>query len=245
LCNIYPLEKEKRLIERVRLGDKTGARQILNELLGSVFLSPDGKSDILKARLLELSVILSRAAVEGGASLEELLGMNYEYIQELAHIEDEEELCAWIVKVMESFISSVYRTRHRESRQVIKEALKYIADHYSEKLTLEEVAEVIDLSPYYFSHLIKEELGMTFVDYLTRVRIEVAKNLLRNTKRKLTQIAFDVGYGDQSYFSKVFKKREGITPSQYRRAYKGRKNESIGVCYLNDETFSILSQYIT
>lgn len=76
---IYPLETEQELIRRVEIGDRVGAKEILNRLLGDIIVKHSGDIDLLKARFLELMVILSRAAVEAGASLEQLLGINYQY----------------------------------------------------------------------------------------------------------------------------------------------------------------------
>jgi two-component system response regulator YesN len=79
------------------------------------------------------------------------------------------------------------------------------------------VAQAVHISPYYLSHLFKEELGVTFIGYLTKVRIEQAKILLLETNLTIQQISYMVGYQDSSYFTKVFKKLEGRTPTQFRR----------------------------
>lgn len=214
---IYPLEKEKELLGRVKLGDRTGAKEILNELLGGILFNSAGKDEVLKARLLELSAILSRAAVEAGASLEKLLGLNYDYVQELASLESTEDICAWIVKVLDAFINVVYETRESRNLPVIREAVDYIRAHYSDDLSLEDVAGRVHLSPFYLSRLFKEELGNTFVEFLTRVRIEEAKRLLLGSTLAVQEVADAVGYQDASYFAKVFKRQEGRTPSQFRR----------------------------
>ncbi|MDN5276704.1 MAG: two-component system, response regulator YesN [Clostridiales bacterium] len=73
------------------------------------------------------------------------------------------------------------------------------------------------ISPYYLSHLFKEELNITFLEYLTMVRMEEAKKLLKDTSLSIVAIASQVGYEDASYFSKVFKKYVGISPAQYRK----------------------------
>lgn len=213
---IYPLEKERELLGRVRMGDRTGAKEILNELLGSIIFNSAADTEIMKARILELLVVLSRAAVEGGANLQRLLGLNYEYVQELAKIEDLEEICIWIVKVLDTFLDIVYETRDDKRFKVVQEAMEYIKNHYKENLTLDDLADVLYISPYYLSHLFREQLGYTFVDFLTRVRVEKAKKLLAESNLSIIRIAEEVGYSDSSYFSKVFKKLENITPSKYR-----------------------------
>ena len=213
----YPLEKEKELLGRVRLGDRTGAKEILNQILGDILFNSAGKPEVLKARLLELSVVLSRATVESGGSLQRLLGLNFTYVEELAALEPIEEICAWIVKVLEAFMDEAYATRETRNLPAVRKAVGYIRGHFREELTLEDVAQAVHFSPYYLSRLFREELGLTFVNYLTIVRMEEAKRLLLETDQTVSRIADAVGYQDPSYFTKVFKKMEGQTPTQFRR----------------------------
>jgi two-component system response regulator YesN len=214
---IYPIDKEQELLSRVKLGDRTGAKKILNELLGDIFYRAAGSMDLIKARILELVIVISRAAVEGGASLERLLGLNYNFISELSQMTNLDEICHWVVKVLDMFMDTVYETRKVRNARSLGEALKYIRENYQSDLTLEDVAQKICMSPYYLSHLFREELNITFVEYLTMVRMEEAKRLLKDTSQSIVAIAFQVGYEDASYFSKVFKKYVGISPAQYRK----------------------------
>jgi two-component system response regulator YesN len=215
--SLYPLEKERQLLGRVRVGDRTGAKEILNQILGDILFNSAGRPEVLKARLLELSVVLSRAAVEGGGSLERLLGLNFAYVEELATLEAIEEICAWIVKVLDAFLDEVYAAAESTDLPVIRHAVSYIKEHFWEELTLEDVAQEVHFSPYYVSRLFKEELGLTFIEYLTKIRIDEAKRLLLETNMTVSEISDLVGYQDPSYFTKVFKKREGVTPTQFRR----------------------------
>lgn len=214
---LYPIDKEHELLSKVRLGDRAGAKEILNDLLGDIFFRTAGNMDLMKARILELVVVVSRAAVEGGASLEKLLGLNYSFISELSRINSMDEVCHWVVKVLDTFMDTVYETKKVRNARSLGEALKYIRENYNRDITLEDVARNVYISPYYLSHLFKEELNITFLEYLTMVRMEEAKKLLKNTSLSIVAIASQVGYDDASYFSKVFKKYVGITPAQYRK----------------------------
>ncbi len=213
----YPMDKERELLGRVRLGDRTGAKEILNELLGAIFFKSGGNNEVIKARILELVVVISRAAVEGGASLEKLFGLNFRFIEELSDIHQFDDLCHWLVKVLDVFLDTVFETRNIKNAKSLGDALSFIRENYSRNLALENVAQQVYISPYYLSHLFKEELGITFVEYLTRVRMEAAKKLLKETTLSIVAIASEVGYEDASYFSKVFKKATGISPNQYRK----------------------------
>ncbi|MGI5878493.1 MAG: PocR ligand-binding domain-containing protein [Christensenellales bacterium] len=213
----YPLNKEKELLGRVRLGDRNRAKAILNEILGEIFLSNAGDINIIKARILELVVVISRAAVEGGASLEKMLGLGYEMVSQLSGIHEFEALCLWVVRQLDAIMDTVYAMRNVRNAKSLGDAMEYIRGHFSENLTLESVARQVFLSPFYLSHLFSEELGVTFVEYLTRVRMEEARKLLTSAERSIIEVANQVGYEDSSYFGKVFKKSVGVTPNQYRR----------------------------
>jgi len=109
-------------------------------------------------------------------------------------------------------------------RETMVRAKQHIDDHYYMKnLSLEETAEHVGLSPFYFSKLFKETFHMNYIDYLTHLRIEKAKELIRNPENSLKEICFDVGYRDPNYFSRVFKKVVGISPSEYRKSLITKK----------------------
>lgn len=106
----------------------------------------------------------------------------------------------------------------RPHAHVLRLAQKFIAAHYAQSLTLEQVADHVALSPPYFSRIFKQEMGSTFIEYLTRVRMDEARRLLRTTTLSLAEISYAVGYQNPNYFSEVFKTLEGITASAYRRS---------------------------
>ena len=213
----YPIQREQELLLKVRVGDRTGAKRILNELLGDVFFRSAGRMEVMKARVLELVVMISRAAVEGGAELDALLGMNYRYISELSTIESFEDMCLWVVRVLDSFLNAVYRSRNVSNSQNIGKAIEFMQKNFVRPITLEEVAGHVHISPFYLSHLFRDEMGITYLEYLTQLRVEHAKKLLRETRRSVNAIAAESGYEDPGYFSKVFKRTTGVTPNQYRR----------------------------
>lgn len=101
---------------------------------------------------------------------------------------------------------------------VIHKSIQYLNTHYREKITLEDVARWVYLSPAYFSRVFKAEMGESFTAYLNRIRIEHSKELLRHKSIRLTDIALLVGFEEQSYFTKVFKKLVGVPPLQYRNS---------------------------
>lgn len=213
----YPINKEKELLGKVRLGDRQGAKEILNELLGDVFFKNSGNLNVIKARVMELIVVITRAAVESGASLESMLGLNFEQISQLSKITDFVDLCNWLVKRLDSIMDTVYELRNIKNTSILSTVMTYIRSNYTTNITLDDVSGHVFLSSYYLSHLFKDELGITFVEYLTRVRVEAAKTLLMENGLPIANIAHAVGYEDASYFGKVFKKNAGVTPAKYRK----------------------------
>ncbi|WP_139993142.1 response regulator transcription factor [Paenibacillus paridis] len=99
---------------------------------------------------------------------------------------------------------------------IVQTALKYIQDNYQNNLTLEKVAAAVYLNPVYFSHLFKQSNGMGYKEYVIQLRIEQAKELLKHSTCKITDIAEQVGYQDMRHFTQVFRKAVSMTPSEYR-----------------------------
>lgn len=101
--------------------------------------------------------------------------------------------------------------------RLLEEAQKYVKQNYSSnEISLNMVASHVGISPSYFSTIFRQETGSTFTEYLTEIRMEKARELLRCTSKKTAEIAYDIGYKDAHYFSYIFKKTQGITPKEYR-----------------------------
>ncbi|MFC4812490.1 response regulator transcription factor [Paenibacillus sp. GCM10023250] len=101
--------------------------------------------------------------------------------------------------------------------KAIEVALQYLKAHYNEELSLEKVASVVFLNPIYFSQLFKQKTGQGYKDYVISLRMEQAKELLRQQGLKLAEIAERIGYGDVRHFTQVFRKKMNVTPTEYRQ----------------------------
>jgi len=218
----YPLESERELMGKVKIGDRTGAKEILNSILGTILFHNPGELGTLKARLLELLSILSRSAVEGGVAIDVMLEKNLAYVNKVMQIDNQEDLCAWISTALNEFIELVYTSQDAKKVTKISPAINYIDANYDKSITLDEIAKVSHLSNSRLSHIFKEQMGITIIDYLTSVRIERAKELLLATSQSCTEICFQIGYGNQSYFTRIFKELVGMTPHQFRARNKRR-----------------------
>jgi AraC-like DNA-binding protein/ligand-binding sensor protein len=105
---------------------------------------------------------------------------------------------------------------------LISRAKAFIAEHQTESLSLGQVAKSVNSSPFYFCKLFKKATGLNFTDYLSRIRIERAKNLLLNPNLRVSEIAFEVGFQSLTHFNRVFKHTVGQSPTHYREQLVGR-----------------------
>ena len=122
------------------------------------------------------------------------------------------------ISLFERRVSSAAEPEKQEER-AITGITRYLQEHLAEEISLSVLAEQFHLNPQYISQLFKSEIGVNFLVYLTNIRMEKAKKLLLSTALSIAEVAEQSGYGDYRVFTKVFKKSEGITPSQYRRDF--------------------------
>ncbi len=106
-----------------------------------------------------------------------------------------------------------------EFMKPIRQAQQYIDEHYGDKIVLEDLAAIVNLNPVYFSVLFKKETGFNFSSYLVDIRMNKAKEMLRDTNETIAAIAERVGYRDARYFSQTFTKTVGVKPVLYRKLH--------------------------
>ncbi|MBQ8144779.1 MAG: helix-turn-helix transcriptional regulator, partial [Butyricicoccus sp.] len=129
------------------------------------------------------------------------------------------ELAEMLAERLGALLIQCEEARRNSESRPIRSAREYIAAHYGDALTLEEVAEKAGLSPSYFSLLFKRELGVSFSDYLVELRIKAARELLEETDETIACVAEHVGYRDVKYFSRLFQRMVGVNPSKYRKLH--------------------------
>ncbi len=212
---MYPVDLENELISCIKVNNTARARETLNELLGHILLYEGHDANRIKIRIIELCSLLSRAAINRGADINMVLEMNQRLIISLAEAQNIYDICYTFQDNIDIFTDNLFMTPEKSSR-IVKNAAEYIAQNFSEDITLATVAEHLHVNTSYLSTLFRQVTGMTFKEHLNRVRIEEAARLLSNTDYPVMEIAIACGYKDQSYFTKVFKKMTGLTPKQYR-----------------------------
>lgn len=213
---LYAFEKERALLANIRSGDRSNARRILNEMLSAIYMSSP-KFVVLRARAIELMSCLTRAAIEDNPLLEPLIEKNHHWTEMLIGSKDFEALSYVLMDALNDFIEGVYVHGLNRSNIKVRKALDFVGANYMRPIGLKDVALEVGLSPFRLAHVVKEHTGKTITQTIQNVRVQQAKTLLERTSRSCAEIAYDVGFGDQSYFIMHFKRIMGITPAKYRR----------------------------
>jgi len=218
--SLYAFEKERSLLANIRAGDRNAARKILNEMLATIFMSSP-QLPVLRARTIELLSCLTRAAIEDNPLLEPLIERNHAWIERLVHSTSFEDVSSKLMNALDEFVDGVYVHGVNRSNPKVSRAVDFITRNYASAISLRDVAKDVGLSSCRLSHLVKELTGRTVLQILFQVRIQHAQQLLLRTDKPCTEVGYDVGFGDQSYFIKHFKRLTGMTPFRFRRSRAG------------------------
>ena len=209
-------EDQRALSAAVKLGTPEQTEAVVRELMerlrqAGLSLS---KCDLF---LLEVVTCLVRITRSGGLPVEEVFGEGFTGAVSVSGFSSLEELGSWLGERCGRLRDLLGRRRSDSAWQMVERAKDYIAGHYTdEQLSVEALCSHIHLSPTYFSTLFKREVGMSFTAYVTKVRMEEAARLLRETDEKTYRIAEATGFSDPNYFSYVFKRHFGLSPSKFR-----------------------------
>ena len=172
------------------------------------------------------ATLATRFAIEGGIDAKEAYNISDSYIQTMDRLTDVEAICALQSKMMEELTVKVQQLKSRGhsasaskiSRQVW-EAMDYIYYHLHERITVDDVASAVSLSPNYLNHLFSREKGLSLQKYIAARKIEAAKNMLQYSDYSVTRIASVLAFSTTSHFVSVFKKATGLTPRAYARQH--------------------------
>lgn len=210
-------EKDERaLLAAIKVGNEAEISQIIEMLLSRI----DGSKVSLKNYQLYIIEILSsilKLARMMEIELSLVLSNEDNFLMAISRFKTKKEIKKWLEELANSLSRQLSSRRDNSKNELIEKAKEYIQNYYGqEELNEDKVCQYLHISTNYFSTLFKKEMKLTFTSYLTRVRIERAKELLRHTQMKNFEIGQKVGYGEPHYFSYVFKKITGISPTEYR-----------------------------
>jgi len=178
---------------------------------------------VVRARAIEMMGYLVRAAVEDSPMMEPLLDRHMKWIEQIVETQDFDDLCNVLREALDDFMNSIFLQGVRPRSPAVGKALDFIAENFTEPVTLGDVAAAAGLSTFRIAHLIKDATGKTALQNIHYLRIQEARRLLETSDVSCTDIAYETGFGDQSYFIKQFRKWMGITPAKYRKSCRVSK----------------------
>lgn len=168
--------------------------------------------------LTRLFMVIQQRMLDNGVNL---TGVTESALQGLRLLSGQEPLPSqeMICRALADISQDIQTRTSAENNAIISKAMRYLEENYMHIVTLRDVSGHVFLSPTYFSQFFKSNSGMTFSDYLLKVRMEHAVRLLKSPENKIQDIGLLVGYTDSKYFSRLFKRSTGLTPSEYRQKY--------------------------
>jgi AraC-like DNA-binding protein len=213
---LYTFEKERVLLSTIRAGDRTASRSILNEMLAAIYMS-NPQIVVLRARVIEMLTCLVRAAIEDDPLMESMIERNHAWTEHIIHSESFEDLSEALMRSLDDFIDGIYLHGVNRTNVHVHKALEFIGDNYAQSISLKDVAEHVGLSSCRLAHLVKDYTGKTVLQSIRSIRIRHAQELLMHSSKSCAEVGYEVGFGDQSYFTYHFKKQTGMTPAAYRK----------------------------
>lgn len=219
---IFDEEKENQLISSIKFGSEKDVLEAIRDIFDDI-IRPTLTLKDYQLYFLEIVATLSRLGrkfqVDIGQMLE-VSNINAE-IQKYTTLEEIKE---WIEKICIELNKTISSRMQTKTQMLLEKAKDYINKNYSDDtLSLQKLADHLYISACYLSMIFKKEADETFLKYLVRVRLDAAKDLLRNTDLRTAEIAERVGYPDINYFSFFFKKNVGMSPREYRNSFKKLK----------------------
>ena len=217
----YPYDLEDKLFYYVKQGNVAKVRDLANQFFDWMVENYGEHEKDIQTKALEFVMTAEKEVfLQGGMQYSFLFRQNY--LSDVLACKTYTELRRWFVEKMSKACSDVITKKQEKEVSVIGKAKEYINQKFSKEISLEEVAKYVDISSYYFSKLFKEEEGMNFIDYVTELRIGKAKQMLTEGNVSIKEVCIEAGYTDPNYFSRIFKKVVGCTPTEYR---EGIQNE--------------------
>jgi len=213
----YPLKEKTAFLTAIRMGDRDVAVAQLPELTMRLFTYGTDRDRLARVRIYELLGTMIESAIAGGGDVDELLELSEQYYNESAIIRSHTHLTEWLKTLTEEIIDVVTRSHSNRYDGIVRKAMRFIDEHFAENISVKDVADEVCVSESYFKSIFKKGSGYSYSEYLTRVRMEKAKELLHTAEKSVTEIALDIGFHTPNSFSSLFRREIGMSPSQYKK----------------------------
>lgn len=212
---LFYVQRERELVKSVQNNQAQTAQRLLNESVDYLAQRHKTAPDEMKNHCAELISLVAWGVVSAGVPEETVLDLLHRQVVMLNAVYTINHIRGWTLNSLAEMLSCVQSQSYK--RDPVQDAVTYIHQNYQRSdLSLQEIADVVNLSPSYLGAQIKDRVGVSYVKYLTAVRLEQAKKLLRTTDQSVTHVAESVGYPNVTNFYRHFKRQEGITPAVFR-----------------------------
>jgi two-component system response regulator YesN len=211
----YPIELERDTFTALSRGDVAGVREKANVFFDWMERHDPMDLDSMRLKVLEL-VLRSEHDAFAAGSVNYAFDYRKDYLTQVNALQDVRQIRDWFLDHMTSIAGTIHNQAEEKDESTVARACKYIQEIFRQELSLDDVSKEVNVSPYYFSKLFKAEEGVNFIDYLTALRIEEARKMLSGDEFAVKEVGARVGYQDPNYFSRIFKKNTGYTPTEYK-----------------------------
>ena len=211
--DLYSDNKIEVLLQKILMGDLNETLNAVDDIFYRLSLSSIKDINKIKAKILEVLMEIRKTT---NPDMGKTTTFDQIYITDVIEADNINNLKTTVKNYIKSILTDVENLRSSKLNGIISEALDYISKNYNKDISLDDVARELNMSYHYFSKFFKDTIGKNFVDYLTELRIEKSKELLKNNNISIKEICYEIGYHDPNYFSKIFRKVTGMTPTDYR-----------------------------
>ncbi len=220
LSSTFPTELTDDLINAIISGKTLQAEKISSQILERLYVICLGDLDEIKTMALWITAtIIKNFSGEERLSFGEFGEMDMDIINKINEASTTDELSDTFMSLTKSISVDLVSSVYPGASPLVARSLRYVKSHFSHKIKLSDIASELHVNPSYFSALFSQEMGRSFTDYILELRINKAKDLLKNTNMDIVDVAASSGFENQSYFTKIFRKNTGLTPRHYRQNY--------------------------
>ena len=225
------LPQEMSGFEYVKNGDIKGLKRFLVRHRKAEFPKLS-ESPVQQERYLFVSVITTccRVCIERGMPSDESYGLSDLYILKMDSLKTTEEIKALYEEMMLDYAGRMkaYHENHTDYSPKILQCMEYIENHMHNRITIKIIADEIEMNASWLSTVFAKEVGLSVSDYIRQKKLTAAKHLLSYNEYSCTDIAEYLGFANESHFSALFKKYEGVTPKEYRKKTYNKTFTSMG-----------------
>ncbi len=221
---LYPAEREKLLTDYIMTDDEK-VLQSINNLFNEISIGSQGVLNRIAFAANQLVYNISRYIDSQYSYIKKLYDFNKFTDVDFTAFKSEEEIKEHFIYIVNDIIEVVKKYKPGHGNPIIKKACDYVLQHIDEDITLFTISDKLNLSKNYFCSLFKQETGYNFLEYVTTVKMEWAKRLLKEGNCKTYEVSDMLGYRESSYFSRLFRKYTDYSPAEYKKMFRSDSND--------------------